>query len=380
MRSVSRRRPAEFVRPAVCEARIGRMWSAISKTERAQSAHDWAPAAGPTPWTRRGRVASVLVAAALAAALVIGVWRRPPPGAAMTGLLIDTGAATQEVSLTEGSTLHLAAATRLRVISRRPRARSACVSSTGAVICDVVHQDDRRFVVEAGGIEVEDRGTRFAVDVSPEAEQDVVVVHVERGTVEVHDAAHAVLATLKPGSGMEELRLRAAPRRSARRPPRPSPRWWRPPRPLRRSRRWRSSRPPPRSRPGSAPAPKAPSAQALFARADAARLAGHHAEAAADFERFRRRFPNDPRAGLAAYELGRIRLGSLHDPRGAAEAFGAVAARPDEGLFREDAEAGRVEALADLGDDEGCKRARDAFRARYPRSPQAGRVAKLCGR
>jgi TolA-binding protein len=118
--------------------------------------------------------------------------------------------------------------------------------------------------------------------------------------------------------------------------------------------------------------------QALFERADAARLAGRHADAAADFERFYRRFPNDPRAGLAAYELGRIRLGSLHDPRGAVEAFDVVLQRGSE-PFREDAEAGRVEALADLGDHEACVRARDAFRARHPRSPQERRVAKLCG-
>jgi TolA-binding protein len=140
------------------------------------------------------------------------------------------------------------------------------------------------------------------------------------------------------------------------------------------------SAPLPEPAPTAKPPPQAgPTAQALFERATAARLAGRHAEAAADLQRFLRRFPGDPRAGLAAYELGRIRLGSLHDPRGAADAFGAAVAG-GEGPFREDAEAGRVEALSDMGDEAACRRARDAFRARYPASPHANRVARLCGK
>ena len=384
MRSVSRRRAADFVRPALSEARVARMWTAIAAVDRPRSRSLPSPA-------RRWGGPVVLAAAALAAALLVGLRGRPTPGPALTGLVIDTGAATQEVSLTEGSTLHLAAATRLRVLGATAGEVRLRLDH-GSVICDVVHRDDRRFIVEAGGVEVEDRGTRFAVDVSPGrrwgqgpqtpgADHDVVEVHVERGAVEVHDAARAVIATLQPGQAWKSagpVTLDAGASTPAEQPP-PGPE----------EIREHSPTPPPpvgSAAPvtmGETPKPPArggaSSPEALFERADGARLAGHHAEAAAAFERFHRRFPNDPRSGLAAYELGRIRLGSLHDPRGAAEAFGAVLERPDD-PFREDAEAGRVEALADLGDDEGCKRARDAFRARYPRSPQAGRVAKLCGR
>ena len=363
MRSVSRRRPADFVRPALSEARITRMWSGISAAERARSG-----TSGVAARVRRWGGAAML-AAALAAAALAGFWRRPAAGSAMAGLLIDTGAGTQEVSLAEGSILHLAAATRLRVLSSTAGEFRLRLEQ-GSVICDVVHRDERRFIVEAGGIEVEDLGTLFAVEVSPGAGRESVVVRVERGAVEVHDATRAVLATLKPGQAW-----------SSASPPAPSPAPEDVP-----------ERPPPPAPVASSSAPQSPgpagsgsargkasSPQALFDRADAARLAGRHAEAAAEFERFRRRFPNDPRAGLAAYELGRIRLGSLHDPRGAAEAFGAVLERPDD-PFREDAEAGRVEALADLGDEVACARARDAFRARYPRSPQTARVTRLCGR
>jgi TolA-binding protein len=204
-------------------------------------------------------------------------------------------------------------------------------------------------------------------------------VRVERGAVEVREEGRALVATLKPGQAWESRALDddarndrdtealpgsgpSSPPASARAAP-PLPPL--PPLPT-------SSNPAPTR--GAELSPRA-----LFERADAARLAGRHADAAAEFERFCRRFPGDPRAGLAAYELGRIRLGSLGDPRGAVEAFTIVLARDEGDPFREDAEAGRVEALDDLGDPAACKRARDAFRARYPSSPHAGRLARLCG-
>ncbi|MFT3765928.1 MAG: FecR domain-containing protein [Minicystis sp.] len=401
MKSVSRRRMADFVKPALSEPRIARMWSAVAEAERARLRGSQGP---PSAGRRvvRGRAAPIVAAVLVAAVLLIVVRLRPSPPA-MTGLVIDTGAAVQEVSLPDGSALSLAAATRLRVLSADAREVRLRLDR-GSVICDVVHREERRFVVAAGDVEVEDRGTRFAVDVHPEADREVVAVRVERGAVEVRDGAQSVVASLKAGQdwkskGPVTMEQRAVPNAVALPQAIPSPGLPQSPDAL--------SPPAPRpasnaalnaGEPVASASPAAPSAaeqvappastgarsaralspEALFDRADAARLAGRHAEAAADFERFHRRFPDDPRAGLAAYELGRIRLGSLHDPRGAASAFEAVLLRPSD-PFREDAEAGRVEALANLGDREACTRARAAFLARYPRSPQAGRVARLCG-
>ncbi|MDI1437436.1 FecR domain-containing protein [Polyangium sorediatum] len=371
MRSVSRRRTADFVSPPLSEARITRMWSAIAGAERARLRGSESPRSEARR-TMRWRAASILAAALGVVALVLGVRLRSPSSPAMAGLVIDTGAAVQEVSLPDGSILSLAAATRLHVLSATTHEVRLRLER-GSVICDVVHREERRFVVAAGDVEVEDRGTRFAVDVRPEAAREVVEVRVERGAVEVRDATQTVLATLKPGQdwksrGPEPLTVGPplAPRGSGE-PAAPS------------------ASASAASAPTSAPAPlvsarsaRALSPEALFDRASAARLDGRHADAAADFERFYRRFPDDPRAGLAAYELGRIRLGSLRDPQGAAAAFEAVLERPSD-PFREDAEAARVEALANLDDREACLRARDAFLARHPRSLQAGRVARLCG-
>ncbi len=372
MRSVSRRRAADFVRPALSEARVSRMWSAVTRVEEERLA-------------RRGRrrqaaaVMAAVVALAVLASILVALRRWPAPPPTLAGLLIDTGSATQVVSLPEGSTLTLAAATRLRVISASPGEIRLRVER-GSMLCDVVHREERRFIVEAKGIEVEDRGTRFAVDV-----QEDVTVRVEQGAVEVHDTSRFVLSTLTAGQAWRSGGpVRLGTMGAERSAPLPSP----PPEAIAPTAEpvVPASSPPPKS-PGDdggrAPKPpgsglcKVPSRKVLFERADAARLAGRHADAASDFARFYHCFPGDPRAGLAAYELGRIRLGSLHDPRGAAEAFGAVLERPGD-PFREDAEAGRVEALADLGDEHACQAARDAFRAAYPGSPQAGRVARLC--
>ena len=107
------------------------------------------------------------------------------------------------------------------------------------------------------------------------------------------------------------------------------------------------------------------------------RVAGRSKDAAAAFEQLRRRY-QDPRAGYAAFELGRIELDALGNPRAAAEAFAFAVAHPGPGFFREDAEAGQVEALSRAKDENACRRARDAFLARHPTSAQVARVAKQC--
>ena len=49
MRSVSRRRIADYVRPALGEARVARMWAVVSEAERVRSGGSSTPtAAGGT--------------------------------------------------------------------------------------------------------------------------------------------------------------------------------------------------------------------------------------------------------------------------------------------------------------------------------------------
>ncbi len=146
MRSVSRRRAADYVRPSLSEARVSRMWSTIEATEPARRERRFG----------RARVGVLLAAAALLTALVVlGVGRlRSSPGASMAGLVIDTGAASQDVSLPEGSSLHLGPTTRLRIVTAAA-SEIRLRLERGSVLCDVTHREGRRFTVEAERVEVE---------------------------------------------------------------------------------------------------------------------------------------------------------------------------------------------------------------------------------
>jgi hypothetical protein len=132
--------------------------------------------------------------------------------------------------------------------------------------------------------------------------------------------------------------------------------------------------------PSSTPAPIAhvESASEIFSRAQSARLAGRAAEAARAFDDLRLHHRTDARAGLAAFELGRIRLDDLADPAGAADAFQDAIALSPGASYREDAEARRVEALDSLHDGARCITARDAYLARYPSGVFRAAVARRC--
>lgn len=106
---------------------------------------------------------------------------------------------------------------------------------------------------------------------------------------------------------------------------------------------------------------------------------GRPLDAARAFDRLRHTFPRDRRAALAAFELGRLRLDSLGDPRGAEEAFREAMALGPRSPFREDAEARRVEALSRMGDGAGCAAARDAYLARWPNGTYRRAVGLYCG-
>src|SRR5262245_11252125 len=197
MRAVTRTRPADYVRPSLPDARISRMWSVVAEKERARV----------RPSLARRRTFVMLAAAAVFVSLAVFAktrWLSAPSGP-VAGLQIDTGSASQELSMQDGSLIRLAPATRLRVITAAA-GEIRLHLDRGHVTCDVVHREARRFVVEAGGVEVEDRGTTFAIDVQPNEDARLgaaVSVHVDQGEVEVHDATRAVVATLKPGQAWE---------------------------------------------------------------------------------------------------------------------------------------------------------------------------------
>jgi transmembrane sensor len=235
----------------------------------------------------------------------------------------------------------------------------------GAVSLDVPHAD-RRITVHAGRYDVTDLGTRFRVALAPDGQ---VGVRVAEGTVEVR--ARGAAEPPRALSAGDEWSNASAPARKA-----------------------EAAAPPPvvavesipsitpEAGPPAAPAAVAPvdpstSAKELLELAERQRLAGNLRAAAQALDTLRRRHRADPRAALAAFELGRIRLDGLGDAHGAAEAFSDSIALAPNGPLREDADARRVEAL-DIEHSSECSAARDAFLARYPRGVHRAVVAARC--
>ncbi len=335
---------ADYVRPADDPTRADRVWQGVLTRERQRQRR-----------RVQGRRAVLALAAALV--LVVAVVRsRLAPRSDLAGLVVDSGDQHQAIILPDTSTLEVSAGARLRVVTTSPQ-ETRIRLERGSVVCDVAPRPQRRFVVEASEVEVEVRGTRFEVSLSDDTSRPSV--RVERGAVEVRTPG-ASPHHLMPGQSWREAPSlpasapSAAPAVSA--PFEPS------------------------ASASSAPAPSArasvPSAASLWERATTARLAGRDAEAATELERLVRLYPNDPRAGLASFQLGRLRAAS--QPRAALDAYShALDHAPDE-AFREDAAAGRIDAAQRLGDMTSCRRWQAEFLQRYPTSAQVARVKGLC--
>ncbi len=357
------KRIADYVSVPWDERRTEKVWSSLQAQSRARL--------GPAP-----RAVSLARAALVSAAAVLLVFvllhrsgahrasgtvaaANPP---SMQGRVIDTHGAMQPVQLPDGSTLLLEAESRLWVLSAdgdRVRLRL----ENGSVDCNVAHRPARTFVVEVGGGEIAVRGTRFRVTAARHAMSDHAGgwhVRVEQGSVEVRRSEREPSVLLQAGAfWSSEPRDRTAEPNTA--PP-------------------AAVAPTLQGVAEPTPRPAQPTARELFSRADSARSARRHEEAASYLAQLVRRFPRDPRAPLAAFQLGRIRLLTLHQHEAAIQAFSFVLEHPTRSPFFEDAAAARVEAADKLGDLARCVAWRDRFIEAHPRSASAERVRRMCPR
>jgi len=346
------RRLAGFIEPEVDERRIDRVWARM----------------GPTRAGSSWRLPAFAFAAVAVAATAVLVVRGHAAAPSLAGMVVESGA-SQTLTLPDGTTAALKPDTRLR-FDRIEATRVEATLDRGEATFDVRHSDSRTWTVHAAGFDVVDRGTRFVVAVTPEGAR----VRVESGSVVIARAGGSEAPrTLGPGESWASTAILDAPAAPATAQT-PVP-----------------TAPPVQgvlapAAPGTASTPTAPAVAAppttpgpkeLLETANSARLAGRTRDAAQAFDALRTRYRSDPRAGLAAFELGRLRLDALGDPAGAVEAFGdAMALAPAAG-FREDAEARRVEAL-DRMHDGRCRAARDAYLARYPGGLHATAVGARC--
>lgn len=121
------------------------------------------------------------------------------------------------------------------------------------------------------------------------------------------------------------------------------------------------------------------SSEDLMLAADAARLSGHPAAAVPYLRRLLRAFPNDVRAPVAAFTLGRVLLAELARPADAADAFALAHRLAPTGPLAADALAREVEAAAQAGDRARARRLAARYLAEHPDGPGASAVRRAGG-
>ncbi len=327
----------------------------------------------------RRRLFFIPVASLAAAAAIAGVWyvrRAPEPGANSIGAGRAFESTANEVALALPDGVHVDMGPHSRVAVEEVTAEQIRVGlGHGHARFDVEPHHHRRFIVDVDDIEVRVVGTRFSVArvAGSEGEGARVEVSVERGVVEVRNRNGGEVHRLRAGERLSAL-LSSTDEAAA-----PAP--------------GDEAAPPADEAPALAPAPRAhapaahPAARTHAAREEARLLlekaqgqwrAGHMAESAGLYEEILARYPHDARTGLAALELGRIRMDHLGDLAGAVVSLQRAVRLAPGASFHEDALARLVQATDRLGRRGDCARARDAYLARYPGGIHAGTVAKAC--
>src|SRR5262245_8695327 len=271
----------------------------------------------------------------------------------------------------------------LAVVEDTPE-RTVVALARGGARFDVVPRSGRVFSVRAGAVTVTVLGTAFSV----ERVADRVGVTVTRGAVHVDWGAGARRVAAGEDGWFPPLVVSpAAPEEPAVVPATEEPAVV----PATEAPAVRHKRKSAEDGAGAAPAepttaptettgepaaPAVPDAAKLLADADRARLTGRYEEGVALLRRLVREHPDDQRAPLAAFSLGRILLGELHRPAQAAMAFARARALAPDGPLAEDALAREVEAWARAGDlDRARARGAEYLRA-YPNGARAADVTE----
>ncbi|MEY4576510.1 MAG: hypothetical protein RL701_1213 [Pseudomonadota bacterium] len=373
--------------PEITEGRLARQWAAL-ESKRPRDAEG----------SRRGwRIAGLAVA--MCGALALYWWS--PVRLPQSGAVLESSDTPTAMQLRDGTNVALSAQTSLRVLRDLPGAVEVELAQ-GTANFDVTHVERRSFAVRAGVVAVHVVGTKFEVTKITRPEGQEITVSVERGIVAVErtdrgdfrrlmagekwsawvpaetPVAAAVptpadleVADLSPASDLAEPAeagevrddepAEAAednePEASAPAEGRVSA---------------RATRQSLRAQRGAA-------ARGLFARASVARRAGLMSEAADIYAELLRRYPRDTRAAVSAFELGRIRMDALGDPRGAARAFSQALRLSRQGQFREDALARITIASDALGDRALCRKQRERYLTEFPEGVHAASLARSCG-
>jgi transmembrane sensor len=371
------------VEPEITDARIARQWAAMEGRGL------------PGPSRRGGWLLATAYAVPLMAAIAVFAWYGTPWTSPWGTQGLASGAAIDaeepiSLRLRDGSSVELAAQTRLRMLRDQADAVEVELAS-GRATFDVTHVEGRKFTVSLGRANVRVVGTRFEVVRSDRNEGALLSVSVSRGIVEVRRSDQpGSVRRLTAGETWSALVPSAAAVATAA-PPVAQP-----------------SAPAASAEPGAAtdeeaeadveesgeteepatePEPhatrgngvsRAARAHALFQHANLARRAGQMRDAETGYADLLRRYPRDGRAGVAAFELGRIRMDALGNPQGAVSAFRRALKLSPDASFREDALARIVVAYDAMGRTAECNAARERYLAGFPHGVHAASLAARC--
>jgi TolA-binding protein len=121
-----------------------------------------------------------------------------------------------------------------------------------------------------------------------------------------------------------------------------------------------------------------PTRDELFGAALEARRSGRADDARTAWSNFLARASDDPRAGLAAFELGRIAMDVDHQDTLALSYLERALAAAPASAFAEDALARVVRLNAKHGSPAACRQARDRYAAQFPHGTYAASLGSLC--
>lgn len=334
-----------------------RLDEALEPQEKPGRARFWWAAAG--------------VAAAAGLVLLFVLRSTSLPVASRNDAALGSALEPARATLSDGSVVDIDRGGRIRVLRDEPE-RTRVEVLAGRAEFEVQKRPGRQFVATVRGVEVRVIGTHFSTELDVSRPPGVVRVRVQRGVVEVAAPDGGRVARLKAGDFLE---VSLAPRAATLGAPEPGE-----PSMVPSAAPSVASAVPSAGQP--APLPSAPVVDALklFETASAARRAGNALAAANAYAALLKQFPGDERAGVAALELGRLRMDSLRDYPAAAAAFRrAFAAAPSDGI-REDALARLVEVLDRMHDQAGCLAEQKRYQARYPSGIHAASVRARCAK
>ena len=369
---------SQYVQPRLSEARIAHQWAKIMASEQ------------PRGRLKARMVPALALSVGLSVAVVVAVlWHRPTINSALPGVSAETDiAGSQSLTLPDGSRIDLGATSRM-VIDEYSSSGVQLSLRQGQASFQVTHNTSRPFTILAADYEVSVIGTRFKVSLGASPGQPRVSVYVEQGTVSMrnrnvpHD--ERTLSTGEswssgaiPGSDTNPSISTGASAEPSSPPSESST---------------ESTLPLPQT-PMESNSTHAPSVTGLsgivntkansgpkdlFELAEINRVSGDYRGSADALNKLRHSYRSDPRAGLAAFELGRIRMDIFGDLSGSAEALRDAIQLNPNASFREDAESRLVQLYHRQGHIEQCRAAKEAYLKHFPNGAAGKVVSRLCG-